>query len=153
SSDDGHARETPVPGNRPELGLPVPVGGLDLMVQVPAEDGQPEGPRAPVTMFVAPGGGALAGAVDIGPAPCRGEHGPAQGPAEAIPEPREVGRAKTPPTDEPVAVYGQAAVATVHLGMLQHRTRADRVAVLQDLAERELRPLLRADGETRDLAL
>jgi hypothetical protein len=55
--------------------------------------------------------------------------------------------------NEPVRIYGQAAVATVQLDALQHRTRADRVALLQYLAEQELRPLLCADSETHDLAL
>jgi hypothetical protein len=138
-----------------ELGLPVPVGGLDLMVHVSTADGEADGSQPPVTMSIAPGDGSLAGAVEIGPVRPRDEraHEPtASEPAEAGLRSYEMSRPDIRAV-ESVKVYGQVAVAAMDLSFLKQRPRRDRVAVLQDIAERELRPQLTERPETQDLAV
>jgi len=136
-----------------ELSLPVPVGGVDLMVSVTVGDSENGEHRGPVTMFVAPGEDSFAAAVEIGPAE-QGEHATHPlGAKEVAAKPSEPVAAAAPVTEEHVQVYGEVAVATIDLSALEHRSRADRVAVLRELAERELGPRLTKGRDNEGLAL
>lgn len=120
-----------------ELSLPVPIGRVDLMVSLTVGDG--ENGDHPVSMFVAPGEDSLAAAIEIGPAE-EGEgdatHPPyakeaAKIPSDPVPDVRPV-------TKEDVKIYGQLAVVTMDLSSLKRWSRMDRVAVLCELAVKEL---------------
>jgi hypothetical protein len=120
-------------GRGTKLSVPAPVSGVDLMVCLEGGDGVP-GPS--VSLFVAPGEG-LAAAVEI----ATGGRGRLHPPAE------------TPAADGPVKVCGEVAVRAVDLSALGHRAPADRVAVLRQLVEQNLRPVLCEDREILDVAL
>ena len=152
-----HAIEALTSDDGIQVDLPVPVGGLDLMVHVSTADSGADEPEPPVTAFIAPGDGSLAEAVDIGPADHHDNgayESPAEQPAETIPSRDETATHPEPrAADRPLKVYGQAAVVEVDLTVLQNLTDAKRVAVLRDLAEQKLRPQLIRCLETRDPTL
>jgi hypothetical protein len=150
-----NAGEALVSDNGVELGLPVPVGGLDLMVHVSIADGQADGSQPPVTMSFAPGDDSLAGALEIGPARPHDEqvNEPTESEsAEVVPRSHEMSRPDIRAV-ESVEVHDHVAVAVMDLSVIKRRPRGDRLAVLQDIAARELRPQLTERSEIHDLAM
>jgi hypothetical protein len=116
-----------------ELSVPAPVSGVDLMVRL---DGGDDELVPPVSLFVAPGEG-FAAAVEIALA----GRGRLASPAE------------TPAADGPIKNYGEVALAAVDLSALRHLAPAERVAVLRQVVERNLRPVLCEVREILDVAL
>jgi hypothetical protein len=152
-----HAIEALASDDGMEVDLPVPVDGLDLMVRISTVGGGAGEVECPVTAFIAPGEGSLVGAVDIGPADGHDDrdHEPAaEHTTETIPDRGETTEnPETRTANLRVTVYDQVAVAEIDLAALRHRTRRERVAVLRERVEQELRPRFIGRPETHDLAL
>lgn len=135
--DDGAVITAPLP-------LPVPVYGLDFMINVPMVNVDGGVTRPPVTAFIAPGGGSWLAAVEIAPVRPGDENQPAMQPGEE-PEPRETGPIPAEASGEDCepavkvmpAASRDIAIATVALTVLKRRTRKERLALLLRLTEQE----------------
>jgi hypothetical protein len=135
--DEGATITAPVP-------LPVPVDGLDFMINVPMANVDHGETRPPVTAFIAPGGGLWLAAVEIAPVRPGDKHQPATQPGEE-PEPREAdpipAQASCDDCEPAVKIMAAGsrdiAIATVALTVLKRRTRKERLALLLRLTEQE----------------
>jgi hypothetical protein len=113
--------------------VPVPIGGVDLMISVPVgSSADPSEGRPPVTAFIAPSGGSWLAALEIAPARPGQEHRHATQPGEES-EPLEVDPPPAVTACEslpPIAICDDVATATVTLRALKRRTRRERLALL-----------------------